>query len=481
MTKILSKAAPILGAGAGFLLGGPSGAALGLGLGSAAGGLVAGTPSTGQSGSGGLNPAAFQPITAEGLDPFLSRLNPPPAGQTPGIGHNNPPGNIPQLAKTGKDYANFVAGLADKGVDVSKDLHLNPEFAAFAAADFEATAPIRAAQQRQYEEQGFVGPSDWMGAPQAGGGGVGGAPSIANPGINGGTPAFNVAGGVLSKTNSVVQQEFARRFPEQLAALDQLRAQVAPNVSLARKAALGQVEDQGRVAQGNLRQQLARRGVSGSSFGQSAQAQQSAEFAKQAAQVEVQAAQQELELTTKFIDMQRSFMAEALSRDLTELGFGTELAIASGRMATDIANIQAQLAAAELQAKTQLNVANITAEASRFASTSGIVSQRIASDASTANAELSARGGIIQSAIGANSENLRSQIGAQISQNELSQARRTGTLEFFGNLAGLGLNSFLGGGGGFGNIGSSSSGFNSLPGFANLSTPNFGSNFRIGG
>ena len=490
MTKILSKAAPILGAGAGFLLGGPAGAALGLGLGGAAGGLVAGAPNTGGSGSSGINPAAFQPITAEQLDPFLARLYAPETGQggaTPlntGIGGNNPPpGPLPGETGLPARYntANWqqYPALADAfaqdrreveeaglgGLSTEQATALAQQIGAKISAAGGVPDPELANQYR------IALNAAAQNRPQAGPqGGIGGAPSIAVPQINGGTPSYNIAGGVLSKTNAVVQNEFARRFPEQLAALDQLRAQVAPNVSLARKAALGQVEDARRQATGNLRQQMARRGVSGSSFGQSAESQTSAEFAKQAAQVEVQAAQQELELTTKFIDMQRTFMSEALTRDLTELGFGTELAIASGRMATDIANIQANLAAAELQAKTQLNVANIGAEASRFASTAGLLSTGLSTDASRANAELAARGGIIQAGIGSNSSALGFQTQAQIAQNNLASQEAAGRASLFGNLAGLGLGAFFnsrGSTGQFINSGTSSSGFG-------------GSNFNFG-
>ena len=367
--------------------------------------------------------------------------------------------------------------------------------------------------------------------------GMGGGPSITNPGINGRTPAFNIAGGTLSKTNTIVQQEFERRFPEQLAALDALRAQVAPNVSLARQAALGQIRDQASQAQGNLRQQMARRGVLGSSFGESAASQMSAEFSKQAAQVEVQAAQQEMDLTVRFIDMQRGIMAEALARDITELGIGSDLAIASGRMATDIANIQAQLASAELQARTQLRVADINSSASRaaadiqarasryasdagvraadiqslasryatdageraqimtvlgsmsnaqlaaaasgYAADIGLLSTGITAGASTANAELAARSGIIQAGIGGNTSALGYQLQAQTAANQLSSQEAAGRANLFGNLAGLGLGAFFNGSG----LGrAANTNFDPNFNISNFGQPNFGFGaLRIGG
>lgn len=480
MTKVLSKVAPIAGAAIGFGLNGPAGAALGLGLGGAAGGVIDSLNPPSQS-SGGINPAAYQPLTPDQLNQYLGLLYPAaptPAATTPaagtdtlrvGIGGNNPPpGPLPGATGLSPNYQQFPA-LADAFAQDKREVEesglsgLTAEQATALAqqigAQISAAGGVPDPElSNQYRIALNAAAQKTQGSGQQGG--LGGAPSIAVPQINGGTPAFNIAGGALSKTNTVVQNEFARRFPEQLAALDELRAQVAPNVSLARQAALGQVRDQARQAQGNLRQQISRRGLAGSSFAQSAEGQLSAEYAKQAAQVEVQAAQQELDLTTKFIDMQRELMAEALSRDLTELQVGADLAIAGGRLAADIANIQATLAAAELQARTQLNVANIGAEASRFASTSGVISQGIASNASRFGAEIGARGGIIQAGLGANTSALGYQTQANIAANDLASREAAGRGQFFGNLAGLGLQTFfnnsMGNTGGFINAGQTS-------------------------
>ena len=527
MTKALSKIAPLAGAAIGFATGGPAGAALGLGLGGAAGGLLAGQPSQQGSGLAGIDPAAYQPRTPDELNQYLGLLYPaPPATGTPAPETGTPvpetgtpvPAAVPAPAAP---LSNTMRGQAVQAIYANRNLppptaadlaywsapeqgtlqdieaniaraapSISPEQQAQAWAAYQAGGgdPRGGGPANIYSDQMFQGDEltesgrqalsfmGYGGSPglagyTGGGGGIGGAPSISVPQISGGTPAFNIAGGALSKTNTVVQNEFARRFPEQLAALDELRAQVAPNVSLARQAALGQVRDQARQAQGNLRQQISRRGLAGSSFAQSSEGQLSAEYAKQAAQVEVQAAQQELDLTTKFIDMQRGLMAEALARDLTELQVGADLAIAGGRLAADIANIQATLAAAELQARTQLNVANIAAEtsrfgaltaadASRFASLAGIASQGIASEASRFGAEIGARGGIIQAGLGANTSALGFQTQANIAANDLASREAAGRGQFFGNLAGLGLQTFfnnsMGNTGGFINAGQTS-------------------------
>lgn len=485
--KALGAVAPLAGAAIGFATGGPAGAALGLGLGGAAGGLVAGQPSQPGGGLAGIDPAAYQPLTPDQLNQYLGLLYPaPPATGTPVPEMGTPAPAPPAVtAPPAMDEAtrraipgfvnNLYTGVLNRAPDPAgqayweqrarEGMPLEQIVQSFQNAAQSGTDPL-APPPGGYKGYGTWGPNGeplWdPNAPPPNGGfsGLGGGPSI-----SGGTPAFNIAGGALSKTNTFVQNEFARRFPEQLAALDELRAQVAPNVSLARQAALGQVRDQARQAQGNLRQQISRRGLAGSSFAQSAEGQLSAEYAKQAAQVEVQAAQQELDLTAKFIDMQRGLMAEALARDLTELQVGADLAIAGGRLAADIANIQATLAAAELQARTQLNVANIAAEASRFASTSGLISQGIASSASMTNAELAARGGIIQAGLGANTSALGFQTQAAIANREIASQEAAGRASLFGNLAGLGLGTFFNSRnntGQFINSGASTSGFPNL-------------------
>lgn len=525
--KLLGAVAPIAGAAIGFATGGPAGAALGLGLGGAAGGLVAGQPSQQGSGLSGIDPAAYQPLTPDQLNQYLGLLYPaPPAIGSP-TSETVTPAATPETVTpapaaplsgtmrgqavqaiyanrnlpppTAADLAYWSAPEQGSLQDIEANIaraapSISPEQQAQAWAAYQAGGgdPRGGGPANIYSDQMFQGDEltesgrqalSFMGyggspglAGYTGGGGIGGAPSISAPQISGGTPAFNIAGGTLSKTNTFVQNEFARRFPEQLAALDELRAQVAPNVSLARQAALGQVRDQARQAQGNLRQQISRRGLAGSSFAQSAEGQLSAEYAKQAAQVEVQAAQQELDLTTKFIDMQRGLMAEALARDLTELQIGADLAIAGGRLAADIANIQATLAAAELQARTQLNVANISSEASRFgaltaadasrfASISGLISQGIASDASRFGAEIGARGDIIRAGIGANSAALDASTRAAIANREISSQEAAGRASLFGNLAGLGLGAFFNSRnntGQFINSGASTSGFPNL-------------------
>lgn len=171
-----------------------------------------------------------------------------------------------------------------------------------------------------------------------------GAPNVS-------TPAFGLSGGNLTQTGTIPQMEFARRFPQQLSQIDALKGQVAPNASLARKAALGQLQSKEEEAVGNLREQLARRGLSGASFAQDTEGRVKAEFAQQRAQTEAGVAQQELQMTMQLIDFERQLTAEALNRELAEFGAASGVAVSGAQIAAGLADSQARLAAAESQAR----------------------------------------------------------------------------------------------------------------------------------
>ena len=74
---------------------------------------------------------------------------------------------------TGKQNQNFMADLIAKGAVDPNDpnFYLNPEWQAYQAAEFEKTAPMRAAMQEQYDRQGYVGPADLYGGQGGGQGG----------------------------------------------------------------------------------------------------------------------------------------------------------------------------------------------------------------------------------------------------------------------------------------------------------------------
>lgn len=116
----------------------------------------------------------FQGVAASGTDPLRPQgllapatqpvASPAPATQStplprPGSENN---WNLPQTGQTLQQMQDFVGGLASRGVDIyAPDFYKNPEWQSYMAADREALAPVFAAQQRQYEDQGFVGPSNW--------------------------------------------------------------------------------------------------------------------------------------------------------------------------------------------------------------------------------------------------------------------------------------------------------------------------------
>ena len=177
----------------------------------------------------------------------------------------------------------------------------------------------------------------------------GGSPSP----INVQTPGFEFVNGVLTRRGTEPQLEFARRFPGQLSEIDMLKKQVAPGASLFRTAAMGQLRSQEQAAVGNLREQLARRGLAGASFAQDTEGRVQAEFGQQRAAQEASIAGQELQMTLGILDFERQTITEALNRELTELGQSTGVVTSAAQIAAGNNAIQAQLAIAESQARSQ--------------------------------------------------------------------------------------------------------------------------------
>ena len=201
------------------------------------------------------------------------------------------------------------------------------------------------------------------GGKDGGGGGGGGGGGLPYIGTQVRTPAYGIDTGVgpnqaLQTTfwrdmSDPANIEFARRFPENLSTLDILQAQSAPNASLFRTAALGRLTSQESQSIGNLRQQLAQRGLSGASFSNNVIGNIQAEFGQQRAQTEFQAAQQEFNMTSQIVAAKNDMVNQALQRNLAELGIasGQNINFQQISSANQIAN--AQIASAQAIAASQ--------------------------------------------------------------------------------------------------------------------------------
>jgi hypothetical protein len=142
----------------------------------------------------------------------------------------------------------------------------------------------------------------------------------------------------------------AATFPEQAGILKGLRESVAPGMSKLREARLAEVEGARSRAIGNLRDNLQRRRVLGSSFGQDAVVRGEAEFAKEAERVQAESFLQELELTSQLTEQEFTARRGEYQTHLDELNLEAEVGtqLASGATAQLGANARLK---AELDAK----------------------------------------------------------------------------------------------------------------------------------
>lgn len=192
-------------------------------------------------------------------------------------------------------------------------------------------------------------------------GGGGGAPRLTVPAANRAhTPGFSLRSSFdattgksdtyLTRLGSPAQSAFSDRFPRILGDIDTVRGTIAPGFSLIRKARADAVENARRRSLGNLRDNLTRRRIAGSSFAGDALARAEAEFAQAGAQQQAQAFLDEFNANVQVLNQESATIADALNRELQELG------IASGMAQNFLSQfLQQDRAQAALTAQAQAN------------------------------------------------------------------------------------------------------------------------------
>lgn len=174
------------------------------------------------------------------------------------------------------------------------------------------------------------------------------------PGIDaGGLKAIPGPGGVQVTSSGERQGlvgSLSRTFPEQAKLLSELRGQVTPGFGRLTTSRLAEIESARARSVGNLRENLQRRRVLGSSFASDALARTEAEFAQQAERVQAESFLQELELSTNLIAQEFTVARGEFTTQLDELNLQADLAsqLASGATATLAANARLS---AELDAR----------------------------------------------------------------------------------------------------------------------------------
>lgn len=178
--------------------------------------------------------------------------------------------------------------------------------------------------------------------------------NFAPAGINAGGLSTGFSGGNITVTPSAERLGLVRgisdSFGEKAGLLGLLRKSVAPGMSDLRTSRLGEIENARTSAIGNLRENLARRRVLGSSFGQDAITRAESEFAGQRDRVAAESFLQELELSNQLIDQEFTAARQVFQTSLDELNLEADVAVKLGAKATETLGANAR-ALAELNAK----------------------------------------------------------------------------------------------------------------------------------
>lgn len=175
-------------------------------------------------------------------------------------------------------------------------------------------------------------------------------------GINAGglTSSFDNSTGNIGITPSAERLGLVRNVSDTFSGLSgefgQMRPMVAPGVSALRASRLQEVENARQNAVGNLRENLQRRRVLGSSFGQDALTRAEAEFGQQKDRVAAESFLQELELTNQLIQQEYGARRSAFQTLLDELNLEADTATKLAGKATETLGKNAQVLA-ELNAR----------------------------------------------------------------------------------------------------------------------------------
>lgn len=192
-----------------------------------------------------------------------------------------------------------------------------------------------------------------IGANAALGGGAPAGVAFRPPGINAGGLDMKLKKGQFRSTASPERLGFVDSvsglFGNEADLTAGLRASVAPGISELRASRLAEIENARHAAIGDLRDNLARRRVLGSSFGADAISRAESEFGQQKDRVAAESFLQELELTNQLTNQEFSQRRAVFNTHLDELNLEANLAAKLASGATDAlartAMMDAQLAA----------------------------------------------------------------------------------------------------------------------------------------
>ena len=171
----------------------------------------------------------------------------------------------------------------------------------------------------------------------------GGSKTVAPPppptGINAGGLSSSMSGGNINVAASPERLGFVsgvqNTFRDLGGEIGALRGMVAPGISSLRASRLAEIEDARNRAIGDLRENLQRRRIMGSSFGNDAIARAENEFAGTRERVAAESTLQELEATNNLINQQFNAQRMQFQTGLDELNLQANIAAGLAGKATD--------------------------------------------------------------------------------------------------------------------------------------------------
>ncbi len=200
-------------------------------------------------------------------------------------------------------------------------------------------------------------------------------------GINAGGLTSGMSGGNITITPSGERLglvgNIASRFGEQAGLLSRLRESVAPGISALRTSRLQEIDNARNSAISNLRDNMARRRVLGSSFGNDTIARAELEFGKERERVAAESFLQELELSNNLINQEFEAGRAQFQTGLDELNLqadiGTKLAGVATQILGDNARLLASMNATEAAGAGKFFGETLQSFAKQFGKTSSSV------------------------------------------------------------------------------------------------------------
>lgn len=177
--------------------------------------------------------------------------------------------------------------------------------------------------------------------------------SFAAPNLKTSGLSANVSGGTVDLTRSAEASGQLKSLQEALGAqgsdLKALLPLVDPGFGRLTQTGVNAIQNRARASIGNLRDNLARRRIAGSSFAADALSRAEAEFAQEEANFRAQSFLQELQLKTELINQSAAANAKQFEVAIAQMNFESQVASDVVRTVTDAiktnATIQANLAA----------------------------------------------------------------------------------------------------------------------------------------